>query len=159
MRIVLVRHAIAQDQHPDGDAARELTAEGRKKAAEVCRALAGMDLGIVRVLCSPLQRAVQTAQVLRDVLKLGKAVEETKALLPEAQPQALSPVLKSLKVDCVALVGHEPHLSRYAAWTAGGGRFDVRKSGVVILEGAGLPGQGEGVVAGLFAPRHLRPLV
>ena len=59
----------------------------------------------------------------------------------------------------MALVGHEPHLSRYTAWTVGGGRFDLRKSGVVILEGAGIPAAGEGVLAGLFAPRHLRPLV
>ena len=158
MRLVLLRHAIAEESHPKGDSARELTPEGRKKAQEVCRALAGMDLGIERILTSPMARASQTAQILKDVLKLPH-VEDTKALLPEAQPPALSPVLKATKVQCVALVGHEPHLSRYAAWSVGGGKFEVRKMGVLILEGTGLPGAGEGSVAGVFAPRHLRPLV
>ncbi|MBI5498054.1 MAG: histidine phosphatase family protein [Deltaproteobacteria bacterium] len=159
MKLVFVRHAIAVEKHPDGDGARELTAEGRKKALEVCRAVAGMDLGIERILTSPLQRSVQTAQILREVLKLPKAPEETKALLPEAEPQALTAILKSAKAECIALVGHEPHISRYTAWTVGGGKFDVRKCGVVVLEGAGVPGAGQGALAGLFAPRHLRPLV
>ncbi|MEW5855478.1 MAG: phosphohistidine phosphatase SixA [Myxococcota bacterium] len=158
MRLVLLRHGIAEDSAPAGDAKRALTNEGRKKVHDVCEALAGMDLGIERILSSPLVRAAQTAQILREVLKLGK-VEESNALLPEAQPSAATSPIRALKASCVALVGHEPHLGRYTAWSVGGGQFDIRKSGVVILEGSGLPGPGGGAVVGLFAPRHLRPLV
>jgi len=159
MRLVLLRHGIAEESGGGSDAERSLTAEGRKKAQEVCRALAGMDLGIDRVLSSPLARALETAGILRDALKLTKAPEVSKVLLPESKPQDATEVIQSLKASCVALVGHEPHLSHYAAWCIGGGAFELRKSGVMVLEGPGLPGAGAGALVGMFAPRHLRPLV
>lgn len=159
MRLVLLRHGIAEETAGGSDADRALTGEGRKKAQEVCKALAGMDLGIERILTSPLIRAVQTAQVLKEALKLGKGVDETKTLLPEARPTDLVQPINALKATCVALVGHEPQLSSFVSWAVGGGNFEIRKSGVVVLEGAGLPAAGAGALVGLFAPRHLRPLV
>jgi phosphohistidine phosphatase len=156
VRIVLLRHAIAEENSPSGDAARELTAEGRKKAEGVCRAIAGMELGIGHILTSPLVRARQTAVILKEALKFSGPLEECRALVPEGRPADVTDTIAAAKVDCVALVGHEPMLSQYTAWFAGGGRFDVRKSGVVILEGNGLPGPDGGVVVAMFAPRHMR---
>lgn len=159
MRLILLRHGIAEDRGSSGDAERGLTGEGRKKTADVCKALAGMDLRVDHILSSPLKRSTQTALLLRDALGLSRAVQETPALLPEARPEALTPILKALKSQCVALVGHEPMLSQYAIWCMGGGKVELRKAGALVLEGASLPAAGGGVLVGHFAPRHLRPLV
>jgi phosphohistidine phosphatase len=156
MRIVLLRHGIAEDAAAGGDAERALTGEGRKKAREVCKALAGLDLGVERVLSSPLKRALETAHILRDELGLTGEVEVCPALVPEANPSAASPIITGQRAECVALVGHEPHISTYAAWSTGGGTYDVRKCGVIVLEGSGLPGKGGGALVAMFAPRHVR---
>ena len=71
MEIVLFRHGIAETYSLLGDAERELTAEGAQKvkqAAKGLRQLLGKRKQIV-VYSSPMQRALQTADILTTGLK------------------------------------------------------------------------------------------
>lgn len=63
--IYLVRHCAASGQEPDAP----LTDEGRQAADSLAEALS--DFGIQRVLSSPYQRAVETAQSLAQRLSLA----------------------------------------------------------------------------------------
>jgi len=51
----------------------ELTALGREQAAAAARALADHDLG--RVVCSPYVRAIQTAEIVAEILGLAITIE------------------------------------------------------------------------------------
>jgi phosphohistidine phosphatase len=62
MDLILWRHAEAEDGHPD--AKRVLTAHGEKQAKDVGRWLRKRLPADARVLSSPAQRALQTAQAL-----------------------------------------------------------------------------------------------
>ena len=157
MRLVLFRHGAAEEAAQGGDAARALTAEGRKKAQGMAHLLAAMDLGITHVVHSPLTRAAQTARVLLGQLPGKPEHLESAFLIPEAEPPQVAQAVPR-KVECVALAGHEPSLSRFAAWCVGGGHLDLKKGGVVVLDGEDLPGAGKGVITWVLGPKILRHL-
>jgi phosphohistidine phosphatase len=113
MNLYLVRHGTASHVAPC-DAERELTAEGRREAEIVGRAL--MKLGVVHdaILASPLVRARQTAEIIAE--RLGRpgtvmVVEElcnghsTAALLRAVHPRG--------EEKGMVLVGHMPSLAEH----------------------------------------------
>ena len=63
--IYLVRHGKAEDNHPLGDEARGLTAEGRREFRELMQEIAGK-LDLRGIATSPLVRAVQTAELMAE---------------------------------------------------------------------------------------------
>lgn len=116
------------------DAERPLTAEGRRKTAEAAEGAAGL-AGAGLVLTSPWTRAVQTAERLG--ARLGCPVEPTEALLPSAPFEDLARLLNGMEHERVAVVGHEPHLSRFASWLLGvEGRsaLQLKKGQAALLE-------------------------
>jgi phosphohistidine phosphatase len=85
MQVYLLRHGIAEEGRGDGaDADRELTAEGRRKLRETLRVLANAEVKPSLILSSPLKRAIQTAEVARDILKTKNDILNTKALSPNS---------------------------------------------------------------------------
>ena len=71
-RLVLIRHARAQDRNAAGDHERTLTDGGRLDARELGRWLAGQDLAPDQVIVSTAARARQTlAEVLQGDPQLG----------------------------------------------------------------------------------------
>ena len=67
MKLLLVRHAIAEDVRPGArgdDAARRLTAEGRGKMERAAGALSELVTELALVLSSPFVRALETAAIL-----------------------------------------------------------------------------------------------
>jgi phosphohistidine phosphatase len=150
MELTLVRHAIAEDG--DDDAIRPLTLKGERRFRQVVRGLDALGLRFERVLHSPALRAVQTAELLAPV----SDVLEVTTLLAQEPSLAL---LEELTGDSLALVGHEPWLSRLLAWlTTGeakqGHLFVLKKGGVALLEGTAEPGGMR--LLGLLPPKVLR---
>jgi phosphohistidine phosphatase len=137
MQLTLVRHAIAEDG-PD-DFARPLSRRGRKRFKQVVRGLDRLGVRFSACLHSPRVRALETAELLADLV--DGALTAT-PLLAEAPSPAL---LEALRGDHLAIVGHEPHLSRLLAWlTTGaanaGEAFELKKGAVAQLEGTPTPG-------------------
>ena len=166
MELLILRHAIAfpkdATRWPD-DVGRPLTPEGVKRAR---RAAAGLRRIATRpglVLTSPLVRARDTAAIFAHAAHWPKA-RECEALSPQGSPEGVLEALRQQagKCDCVAVVGHQPHLGQLLALCLGGDArpeaIELRKSGLVSLQFEGPPRSGQGVLRWSLTPRILRKL-
>lgn len=141
MEIYLIRHGIAEERqngldHPE----RQLTKEGRKKAEKVAQRLGELQIGFDLVLTSPYARAQQTAQIIIQA-GLCSNLEICEYLTPEGnfnqwlenwwQRQELGDNWR------LALVGHEPDLSRWTeilVWGETKDHIVLKKAGMIGLE-------------------------
>jgi phosphohistidine phosphatase len=166
MQLLVVRHAIAEDpaeyaqRHPD-DAGRPLTDEGRKKMRKAARGLRTLVPELDLLATSPLTRAVQTAEIMAGEYG-GPTPVKTPTLAPAQPLQALAEWLdRERRRDVVAVVGHEPSLSRAVSWLLGGGDrsfIELKKGAACLLEFPDHVGPGEGVLRWSLTPSHLRKL-
>lgn len=164
MRVYLIRHAKAAlrdpKAYPDDDD-RPLTGKGRKVQKQMARALRRLDLKLDHLYSSPILRARKTAEILGKRLKLK--VETAPELGHDFSVPGLLGVLQAQPDDAaIALVGHEPHLSHFAAALLSldsdlGLHF--RKSAVlgVVFENA--PRLGQGALEFYLTPESALPLL
>ena len=138
MQLWLVRHAIAEDLSDTvpTDFDRPLTEKGRRKFKRVAEALQAAGQTVDQILTSPLVRAVQTAEILRECLRLKhEAVAEDPLLSPGFDVAALLEAVKDRPpVRSIALVGHEPDFSTALSRMIGGGRIDFGKGAVACVD-------------------------
>lgn len=166
MKLILVRHADAGDpdprRYPD-DRLRPLTAEGRREHQVIARGLARMGLAPTYFLTSPISRARETAAITAQALSWTGSVEPVEVLGDQFSVPALFEHLRHYPEDATVLcVGHEPHLSRFAAallHPEGTAKLVLSKSGVIGLECAGKPEPGAGRLFFLLPPRDLLRLL
>ncbi|MBC2594283.1 phosphohistidine phosphatase SixA [Ruficoccus amylovorans] len=135
MRLYLLRHAEAENTAPDET--RELTAKGEKTLRKLCQTLKPEEFDGVRKLChSPLTRAVQTARLFKDFLKLSQPLQERAGLRPEDNPFVWLRELAEDEDDLM-FIGHNPHLSILAdalmLQSREGGLITFRKAGLLCL--------------------------
>ncbi|MFN4232313.1 MULTISPECIES: SixA phosphatase family protein [Thermus] len=161
MELFLVRHARALPAeaveaspegtpHPDEETAddlRPLTPKGVRRFRKVVRGLWGLGVELDLILTSPKRRALETAELLTDLLE-----GEVRITPHLAAPPSVALLEELPQEGRVALVGHEPYLSALLAWLlfgdfAGasaqatlGTRFVLKKGGVAWLEGRPVPG-------------------
>jgi phosphohistidine phosphatase len=137
--LYLVRHADAIDMADD--AARPLSPKGRAQMAALARFLAPSHaFQPTAIWHSPLVRARETAELLQHGLKLTAPLSEHRELVSEADPETVVHKLVGVR-GCIALVGHEPHLSSLATLLVTGSAhrtaFIVQKAAIIALESAG----------------------
>jgi len=165
MRVLLVRHAIAQDREVwarrhRSDDSRPLTAEGRRRMVAAARGLRALVPDLETVASSPLKRAVETAEILTRAYD-GHQVERLPALSPGGGAEDVLEWLRGCGAQCVALVGHEPDLSSLASWLlldAVAPLFTLKKGGACLDEFGETLEAGEGTLRWLLQPKHLRGL-
>jgi phosphohistidine phosphatase len=138
MNVGIFRHGIAVAHGTPGvaESERPLTPEGRKKTAQAAKGLRRLDLGFDAIYTSPLPRALQTAEILTEALRLGKP-KILDALLPGTPARHLLQELRKLSDTSPLLVGHEPQLSAsisLAVCGAAKGSFELKKAGMAVLE-------------------------
>ena len=159
-RLILLRHGIAEDEHPDGDDARALTAEGRRRTAAAARGLAALGADPERILCSPLVRARQTAELAAAALQpVANGLEVSAALRSEADPAELLARFVA-EPGAWLCVGHAPHLDDLLALALGsplGGPTRLKKAAAAAVEWYGAP-RGPGRLAWFLPPFALRRL-
>ena len=113
MNLYLIRHGAAEDPDAKPDSERALTDSGRKQVRTTARALARAGLSLDAIVTSPLLRARQTAEIFAKELGLDPGlVAENDALAPGGNAVKL---LKDIRAENVAFVGHEPDLSELAS--------------------------------------------
>jgi len=164
MDIILIRHAEAGDRdaalYPNDDL-RPITPEGRKKQTTIARAMKKMGVAFDHLFTSPLDRAVQTAEIVAEVYGAGAPVTSD-ALGHGCTTQAVLKLLARVPSDgSVALVGHEPDLSRLAAAfisKSGDAAITLKKSGVIGIGFEGAPEAGTGALLYHLKPGLLRKL-
>ena len=138
MNVGFFRHGIAVPHGTPGvaEAERPLTVEGRKKTAQAARGLKRLDLGFNEIYTSPLPRALQTAEIVTEALRLGKP-KILDALLPGTPVRHLLEEIRSLSARSPLLVGHEPLLSAAVSTAVCGvakGSFELKKAGLALVE-------------------------
>lgn len=137
MNIFLLRHGIAEDpKPPEGDAARALTAEGRRRLRDVLEVARRAEVEPALILASPLKRAIETAEIAAKILGYKGEILRTKVLLPESNPEDVWQEIRGQRTEeSILLAGHEPLFSSLAAYLLGDSsvRVDFKKGGLMKL--------------------------
>jgi phosphohistidine phosphatase len=131
--VFLVRHADAIPEHPGlPDAARHLTAEGRRTARHLGDRLRWYDCVPTAVWISPAVRAVQTGEVLLAGLGWEGPVEVVPALAPGADIRTVPAHIRALAPDAqLIVVGHEPGISGLGSMLTAHKDFPALKKGQI----------------------------
>jgi phosphohistidine phosphatase len=156
MKILIVRHGIAEESARGGDRARALTDEGKKKMKEAAEGFARLDLEIDTIYSSPLVRAIQTAEILAKAIDYKETIENMEELSPGYSPKDVMQRLQSLKkVETIALAGHEPNCSELASHLLGDAEVEFKKGAICLLETESLQ-TGSGNLIWHLSPQILR---
>lgn len=134
MLLYLVQHADAKSEKEDP--ARGLSEKGIQNITKVAQYISRLDIRVFPIIHSGKARAMQTARVLSDYLKMEKGVAEQDGLSPMDDPKIWFERIARKNED-IMLVGHLPHLSRLASLLLCGNQdvniVDFKMGGVVCL--------------------------
>lgn len=158
MKICILRHAEAEPRGPSvAEGARKLTAKGRRQLRAVLKQAREGGIEPQVILSSPWVRAVETAAAAREAFACEQVIE-TKALLPDVAPSHVWSEIRSLRpLKEIMVVGHEPHLSRFAAFLLEAPvAIDLKKSGLIRLEVQEKEGPPRGVLKWMITPKLAR---
>lgn len=157
MDLYLIRHADALALGENGikdDEERPLSDKGEQQSKAMGKFFKGHGIAFDRVVCSPLVRARQTAEIM--LKASGQAIELafSDGLTPNARPKKLARYLMKTGGEKVALVGHLPHMADFTAWIIGGkkAQVDFEKAGVALVSAGDSPIKGNGVLHWLITP-------
>ena len=156
MKLYVTRHGPAEEDAPSGlDGDRALSEAGRKRVKSVAKTLVDLDEAPLRIVSSPLVRAVQTAEIIAVVTKLderGGIVEIRRELSPEGDGMGLVRALASNGQKRVMLVGHEPDVSQLVSSLLGTFERGFDKAMVVALSLGGPLGASSPKIEALSPP-------
>lgn len=180
MRLLLIRHAIAQDRDAfrerSGleDGKRPLREKGRARMKEAARGLRRYAGEVRQFATSPYVRAASTARIVVKRAGFPHPVEVA-ALLPDSHPREFLVWLDQARLEgtgsgigsadnpssrsIVAAVGHEPHLSRLIAWCVTGREAplgELKKGGACLLRFDSEVSSGQAVIEWLLKAGQLR---
>jgi phosphohistidine phosphatase len=159
--LYVIRHGIADDAagHGGSDEQRQLTKKGKDKVNKVARFLknGGTELG--HVLSSPLARALETAEIVREECSRSGDVVITDLLKPGGSYDDLVGLINETGGDeSIAIVGHEPFLSGFVSYCLSGSRHPyvrMKKAGVALLTYEGHLEPGGCELAWLMGPGQM----
>jgi phosphohistidine phosphatase len=164
VEVIFVRHAVAARRSVirwRDDKQRPLTSEGRRKFRKAAAGLAAWLPAVDCVLTSPLARARQTAEVLKAVARWPVAIDCWE-LAPGSDPGAVLAILRRQKAKRIALVGHEPDLSRLLSICIAGPDVTLpialKKGGIACIVFPRSVGAGKATLTAIIPPRALRAM-
>ena len=164
MNCLLLRHGIAvsSEEWNGSERERPLTKEGINKTEQVAAGLKRIGMKPTHLLCSPLIRTQQTAEIAKEALQIKATIQLCPELVYDQSPMLLFPILQSLPQDAfVMCVGHEPHLGQTATLMIFGktsSGLSVKKAGGCLISFDGNVGVGRGNLEWWMAPAQLRAL-
>lgn len=135
MNLFLVRHAEAVPEAAT-DMSRELTEVGREQARKLAAAFQHRGVNLGAIIASPYVRAQQTAEtMLADWPDPKPPVHTFDEIGFDVRPKKIVKFLKKLGQNSVAIVGHQPGLSRFTGWLIGSkkAQIDLDKAGVIRI--------------------------
>ena len=119
MRIYLVRHGDAVPEEDAGsDRDRWLSPRGREAARILGRLLRETRVEPDAIVSSPLPRAVQTAELIAQMIDYIGHIESWRCLEPSAHPRIAAGQLQTVGASLI-VVGHEPSISSLGAFILG----------------------------------------
>ena len=156
--LYLMRHGQAEPASGGPDADRPLTLEGMRNVIDSAAGLLEMGVSFDSVLCSPLERAVQTARALAGAMNLAATPHLLDTLRPGAVAQAvLAAVQRRLGANTL-LVGHMPDMSYLAGFLATGqvaGAVAFAPGAMACIDFAATPRPGAGAIGWVMSAEQL----
>lgn len=138
MRILVVRHGIAQDRETFkllDDELRPLTTKGKKEFEKLSSYYKKLYPDLQAMYSSSLLRATETADMLKKKFKKKYVIIEE--LKPGVPAKILLKKIKSSRKRFVAIVGHEPSLSEFIGYVVAGKNKSLvclKKGGACLLD-------------------------
>ncbi len=139
-RVLIVRHADALPLGENGietDFDRPLSDLGFEQARSLAAGLTERGFVPDVLVSSPLIRALQTAEPLRELLnpEMHEVVIAERLSPGELRSKKLAAELRETGGQLIAIVGHNPDLSHFAAWLLGAPptSFDLKKGAAAML--------------------------
>ena len=130
----LVQHAKAASK--DADPERSLTGEGRQEMRKVAAFIRPLNLSVDYLWHSGKKRAVQTSDILAEVVRTKQDAAARNGLAPNDEVAALTDELVSAQGD-IMIVGHQPFLGKPASLlvtgSEGANAVAFRNAGIVCL--------------------------
>ena len=134
MKLYLVQHAKAASKEVDPE--RPLTEEGRGDIQKVAAFIKPLNLSVDYLWHSTKTRAIQTAEILAEVIKIHKEKIEREGLAPNDNVTAIKDELIATQQDTM-IVSHMPFVSKLASLLLTGREFAdtvaFRQGGIVAL--------------------------
>jgi len=159
--LYVLRHGIAVP-HGTPDVAEEerpLTSKGEKRTRQVARGLRRLGVKPERIITSPLPRALETAEIVADVLGMSDRLEASDALHADRGAPAIRDWLFGRTEDRLMIVGHNPRLSELLGLLVTGTTdyplCELKKGGVAALS---TRPEGGHILDWIAQPRLLRRL-
>ena len=165
MHVYILRHGNAGDpeQWTGDDRERPLTDEGRKEMRAVAKGLDWLDLKLDTLVTSPLVRAQETAEVVRQALHPSR-YDTSQLLAPGCDLRTLAQLLTLYAHSReLMIVGHEPDLGEIIAALIGAslpGKIQLKKAACCCMKLDTEAGElgGKGVLVWHLPPRVLAHL-
>jgi phosphohistidine phosphatase len=163
MRVIFFRHGPAGQRDaarwPD-DGLRPLTPKGIRRTRLAAAGLRRLEPGIELIVTSPLTRAVETAELLKEQFA-GVEIETLDLLAPGASLRRLVESVAAHNAHpTVALVGHEPDLGKLVGMLlfSAPSPIALKKAGACSIEFSAEVRPGAGQLLWFLPPRVLRRL-
>ena len=156
MNLYLIRHGDAEKSSiSKTDFDRELTPKGRELTKKSFEALKKIIKHFDVIASSPLIRAVQTAEIVANIFDHSKKVIIDKRITAGSSSEDLIDFIRSINVENIAVVGHEPDMSNYvSALTSSSGMFlEFKKGAIAKINFEGKIRQGNGTLEFLIPPK------
>lgn len=135
--LYFLRHGQAgnRTEWQGDDSARPLTTDGKRRMQREAAAIRALGVSPDVILSSPLVRAQQTAEILAEGLDLHDRLVTDPRLGPGFDARQLKALLAAHRdASTLLLVGHEPDFSQTISGLIGGGRLDLKKGGLALVE-------------------------
>jgi phosphohistidine phosphatase len=134
MKLYLVQHAKAASK--DVDPERPLTEEGRSDIQKVANFIKSLKLSVDNLWHSTKTRAIQTAEILAEVIKINEEKIERRCLAPNDDVTAIKDELIAAQQDTM-IVSHMPFVNKLASLLLASREFAdtvaFRQGGIVAL--------------------------
>ena len=139
---------------------RPLTPEGIHKFRIAARGLREVAPHLERIVSSPLVRARQTAEILRDAVSPDLELVIEPSLEPGGDFAATVKAISAFPEETIAVVGHEPHVSGFTAYLLSGSDQHAsllfKKGAAALVTFPGRLQAGAGTLQWLMQPGALR---
>ena len=141
MILYFLRHGLAGSTEAwlaagnSDDDLRPLTDKGEEQLKRALPALGELDMGIERILTSPLTRAAQTAAIAAKGLGLKDKLVTDDRLAQGTLLANLPAILRDYaELKALLLVGHEPDFSATIGRLIGGAEVVMKKGGLARVD-------------------------
>jgi phosphohistidine phosphatase len=150
MKLYFIRHGRAS-QLAANDAARPLLPEGEMQAANMGRVLKALNVEPTRIFCSPRLRALQTAQIIGQALKLEPIIKE--ACNFEFNINQAYQLIKGINEDAeILFVGHNPSMSEVVT-DLSGAEVQLSTGAIACITRVHLPNSSGAILKWLLTPK------